>query len=97
MGWKYFDYRCPDCGHEFESMEKDCKDTVTCTAVTREALQGVPEELCGAVVDHQPSANLGWTNDHQTKNDMLRKRSAEHTAKEQKNGNMLSPKDLPKL
>ena len=97
MGWLIFDYRCPECGHEFESMEKSAEDEVLCTKVETQALQGLPEVLCGVVVDYLPNANMGWSNDKQTRSDMLRKRSAEHTAKEQKSGNMLSPKDLPKL
>ena len=83
MGWKIFDYRC-DCGNEFESMEKSADDVVNC-----------PE--CGERASYVPSANLGWSNDTATKKEMLKKRSAEHTAKEQKSGNMMSAKDLPKL
>lgn len=84
MGWKYFDYRCPSCGHEFESMERSSEDPVPCPK-------------CETIAALIPSANLGWTNDPSTRKEMLKKRSAEHTAKEQKNGNMMSPKDLPKL
>ena len=97
MGWKIFDYRCPDCGHEFESMEKSSEDEVLCVAVKTQALQGLPEVLCGAAAALMPTANLGWTNDKEKQNAMLRKRSADHTRKEQKSGNMLSPRDLPKL
>lgn len=92
MGWKLFDYRCPECGYEFESMEKSSEDEVLCPAVDEES-----PNPCGSVVNLLPSANLGWTNDPNTRKEMLKKRSAEHTAKQQKNGNMMSPKDLPKL
>lgn len=92
MGWKIFDYRC-ECGHTFESMEKSSEDEVLCTAVICEESM----VLCGKVATLMPSANLGWTNDKEKQNDMLRKRSADHTRKEQKSGNMLSPRDLPKF
>ncbi|MCF6205318.1 MAG: hypothetical protein L3J47_00295 [Sulfurovum sp.] len=93
MGWKYFDYIC-ECGNTFESMEKNSTDEVRCTAVTTEALQGIPEVLCGLVAKYTPSANLGWTNDVGIQREMLKKRSAEHTKREQKNGNMKSVRDL---
>jgi putative FmdB family regulatory protein len=84
MGWKYFDFKCPECGHVFESMEKSAGDPVDCTE-------------CGARAEYLPSANLGWSNDQATRKDMLRKRSEAHTKSEQKKGNMQSPRDLPKL
>lgn len=93
MGWKIFDYRCTECGEEFESMEQDAEDAVFCPAVFCES----PLEACGAPAAYLPSANLGWTNDKETQSAMLRKRSAEHTAREQRNGNMLNPRDLKKL
>lgn len=96
MGWKIFDYRC-ECGYEFESMEKSAEDEVTCPEVVTHALHGLPEVLCGKIAALIPSANLGWTNDKEKQNKMLRKRSLDHTRKEQKSGNMLSPKDLPKF
>ncbi len=83
MGWKYFDYKCPECDFAFESMEQDCKDLVNCAE-------------CGELALIMPSAKLGWANNKETQTNMLKKRSEEHTAKEQKNGNMMSPKDLAK-
>jgi hypothetical protein len=93
MGWKIFDYRCSECGEEFESMEQDAEDEVWCPVVFCES----PLEVCGARADYLPSANLGWSNNKEAQTEMLKKRSREHTAKEQKNGNMMGPKDLPKL
>lgn len=103
MGWKMFDYKCPECGHTFESMEKDAYDEVLCPKVVDGGDVSVDApgrddyEVCGARADYLPSANLGWSNDPSAKKEMLKKRSVEHTAKEQKVGNMMSPKDLPKL
>jgi len=104
MGWKMFDYRC-ECGHNFEStvwvssLPEEGEETadVLCPKVVTEALQGLPEVLCGAVASLMPSGNLGFTNDKEKTNAMLKKRSEDHTRKEQKSGNMLSPRDLPKL
>jgi len=86
-----FDYRCQECGNDFESMEKTHEDLVECPALTEDGTK------CGTWCEVMPNANLGWTNDPNARKEMLMKRSAEHTAKEQKNGNMMSPKDLPKL
>ena len=81
MGWKIFDYSCV-CGNSFESMEQDCNDPVNCPK-------------CGALATLRPSAvNLGWTNDKAKKDAMLKKRSLDHTKREQQSGNMLSPRDF---
>ena len=92
MGWKYFDYRCTGCTQDFESCQ--WVPTIPDDDFVEEEVHC---EDCGEGAELMPTANLGWANDKEKQTEMLKKRSREHTAKEQKSGNMMSPKDLPKL
>jgi len=82
MAWKIYDYICRECGLEFEEMVKSADEWVDC----KECEKGPCEIL--------PTAKLGWTNDPAIRKEKLMKRSREHTQKEQKAGNMLSPRDI---
>ena len=84
MSWKLYDYICKACGNEFEELVTGIDEWVDC----KECGLGPCEIL--------PTANLGWSNDPLTKKEMLMRRSKEHTIKEQKSGNMLSPRDIKK-
>jgi len=80
--WKYFDFECRDCGCVFESM-----------------VQGEPEEIpceeCGKpAIRHMPGVLLGQMNVPHKKREALKKRSEEHTKRQQKAGNIKSVRDV---
>lgn len=80
-----YDFICGACGHEFETLVKsNGEDTefIPCT----ECELGTAERQIGST--------LQWSNNPATKGEMLKKRSFEHTKREQKSGNMLSPRDF---
>lgn len=84
MGWFYFDFECESCDMVFE---------VLVSGNDPEATEPCPH--CGEPAKKIVGGTSNfWSNDKEKVSEMLRKRSIEHTKREQKKGNMLSPRDL---
>ena len=83
MGWKVYDFECPECETLFDDVvESDtmitkCKD-------------------CGfkAAMRTDTAPKLGFMNNREIRSEALKKRSVEHTKQQQKAGNIMGPKDV---
>lgn len=89
MSWRIYDFQCDECDVVFEDLvEADVKE-MECT----ECRTGIATRMMSAPL-------LGFMNDPYTKQEALKKRSLEHTRKQQKNGNLKHPSEykfnLPK-
>jgi DNA-directed RNA polymerase subunit RPC12/RpoP len=85
MPWKMVDAIClsAECGEEFEFLTADPEEVIECPRCEHSAARKVSAPMLGLIC-----------NDPERRKEALKKRSADHTASEQRKGNMMSPKDL---
>ena len=79
------DFECQACENRFEGLE--AKDTIiVCPA-------------CGSedTIKLFSAVRVGLYNNAEVRAEVLKKRSRDHTASEQRKGNMLSPRDVSQM
>jgi len=82
MGWKIYDYECPECEEIFEDLGKSSELITECKFCD-----------CKEAKRLVPGPRVGVMNDPEVKKDALRKRSEEHTKREQRKGNLRDPRE----
>ncbi len=85
MAWKLYDFKCLDegCGNEFEFLTADPDEVVECEVCEHSAKRLMSAPLLGLI-----------SNDPERKKESLKKRSEDHTKREQRRGNLASIRDI---
>ncbi len=83
MGWKAYDFLCPKCEEKFEDIVESDTDITECI-------------YCGfgAAKKIMSAPKLGFMHDAERRSEALKRRSVEHTKREQRRGNLKDPREV---